>query len=186
MAKAILVQYKFVLPSGTKHASYAYQKLFRALYGYTQNVSKSSGKTYRYHRQGILTAQPHTKPGKNAVLIPKSALPGLVDFFKTGKNPSHEWHVKGDWKAVYYTDERDLSPAETAAAVEAAAGRVLSSLGIAANLAQSPITEPAVLGEGQQAAARAALAKLMACEWANDCQQTPKIQRLTDLTTKQR
>lgn len=171
MVKAVLVQYRFVLPVGTQHSSYTYQKLFRAIYGYTQNVSKSSGKTYRYHRPGVLSAVPYNKPGKNTVLVPKSALPALADFFKTGKNPSHEWHVKGDWKAVYYTDEREVSTQDAAAAVETAADRILSVF-------KCGVAELDSLDEATKGAAHAELAKLTNEEWARDGAQTPKIQRL--------
>ena len=32
----------------------------------------------------------------------------MLDFFKTGKNPAHAWKFKGDWKAVYYMNEKDV------------------------------------------------------------------------------
>lgn len=118
MVKGYFIQYKFIVPETIKHSSYTYQKLFRALYGYTQNVTKSSGKTYKYHRRGILSTHPHSRPGKNCVIIPKSVFPTLIDFFKTGKNPTHKWSGKGDWKATYYMDEKDLDPASVAVAVE--------------------------------------------------------------------
>lgn len=105
------IQYKFIIPSQMKHSSYTYQKIFRALYGYTQQVTKSNGKTYTYHRKGILSDIPYLRPGKNCVVIPsepKEYLSKLIDFFKTGRNPTHRWHAKGDWKAVYYMDEKDL------------------------------------------------------------------------------
>lgn len=112
------IQYKFILPSSTKHSSYSYQKLFRALYGYTQNVTKSSGKTYHYHRKGVLSEVPYMRPGKNCVIIPQSAFNQLVNFFKTGKNPSHYWRGKGDWKAVYYMNEKAVSEKDAADALE--------------------------------------------------------------------
>lgn len=171
MVKAVWVQYKFVLPAGTRHSSYTYQKIFRAIYGYTQNVSKSSGKTYRYHRPGVLSTIPYNKPGKNAVLVPKSALPALADFFKTGKNPSHEWHVKGDWKAVYYTDEREVSAQDAAVAVETAADRILSVF-------KRGAAELDSLDEATKGVAHAELTKLANDEWTKECAQTPKIQHL--------
>ena len=182
MVQAILVQYKFILPSDIKHSSYTYQKLFRALYGYTQNVSKSSGKTYRYHRPGVLSSFPFTKPGKNLVLIPKSALSALVDFFKTGKTPSHEWHVKGDWKAAYYTDERDISVSDAAQALDAAAARVMASLKSLGE--QASTLEPTGNYKGLSPGASAAFARLAACEWVKECAHTPQAQKITALSVR--
>ncbi|MFH1586727.1 MAG: hypothetical protein ABID38_02630 [Candidatus Diapherotrites archaeon] len=108
VSKGFFIQYKFILPETIKHASYTYQKLFRAIYGYTQNVTKSNGKTYHYHRKGVLSDIPYLRPGKNCVIIPKEAFNPLVSFFKTGRNPTHYWRGKGDWKAVYYMDEKNL------------------------------------------------------------------------------
>ncbi len=102
------MQYKFILPKDVKHSSYTYQKLFRAIYGYSQQVSKSSGKTYVYHRHGILSNTPFIKHGKNCVVIPQEKFSDLISFFKTGKNPSHSWTIKGDWKAVYYLNEKEV------------------------------------------------------------------------------
>ncbi|MFH1663250.1 MAG: hypothetical protein ABH986_00255 [archaeon] len=102
------MQYKFILPKDIKHSSYTYQKLFRAIYGYSQQVSKSNGKTYVYHRPGVLSDTPFIKHGKNCVVIPQEKFSELINFFKTGKNPSHSWAVKGDWKAVYYLNEKEI------------------------------------------------------------------------------
>ena len=108
VASGFFIQYKFITPKTTKHSSYTYQKIFRALYGYTQNVTKANGKTYRYHRDGVLSSTAYIRPGKNCVIIPNSAFNPLTTFFKTGKNPSHFWQTKGDWKAVYYMGEKTL------------------------------------------------------------------------------
>jgi hypothetical protein len=110
--KGYFIQYKFIIPASTKHSSYSYQKLFRALYGYTQNVTKSNGKTYIYHREGVLSTHPFIRPGKNCVIIPPNVLQNLLSFFKTGKNPSHYWAEKGDWKAVYYLGEKQVKEEE--------------------------------------------------------------------------
>lgn len=93
-----------------KHSSYTYQKLFRALYGYTQIVNKATGKKYKYHRPGVLSSCPYIRSGKNCVIIPQDSLQTLIKFFKTGMNPAHHWRVKGDWKAVYYMDEKQINP----------------------------------------------------------------------------
>lgn len=62
--RGYFIQYRFILPDSIKHSSYTYQKLFRAIYGYTQAVHKGSGKNYQYHRQGILSNYPFIRPGK--------------------------------------------------------------------------------------------------------------------------
>jgi len=108
--KGYFVQYKFIFPEVIKHSSYTYQKLFRAIYGYTQVVFKSNGKRYKYHRQGVLSDVPYIRSGKNCVVIPQTALQKLTNFFRTGANPTHKWHVKGNWKAVYYVGEKELNP----------------------------------------------------------------------------
>lgn len=106
--KGYFIQYKFIIPEHIKHSSYNYQKLFRALYGYTQAVDKSNGKRYKYHRKGVLSEIPCIRPRKNCVIIPPEYFQKLIDFFKTGRNPSHAWKGKGDWKAVYYMNEKVL------------------------------------------------------------------------------
>jgi len=116
--KGYFIQYKFVIPEEIKHSSYTYQKLFRALYGYTQNVTKSNGKTYKYHRKGILSGSPYIRPGKNCVIIPPNLFSSLIEFFKTGRNPSHKWVVKGNWRAVYYMNEKDVPLADAIPAAE--------------------------------------------------------------------
>jgi len=123
MPKGYFIQYKFILPENTNHSSYTYQKLFRALYGYTQKVTKSSGRSYSYHRKGVLSDTPYIRSGKNCVIIPKSTFSPLTEFFKTGKNPTHYWRSKGDWKAVYYMDEKNLTETEVIKAMEDALDR---------------------------------------------------------------
>lgn len=112
------IQYKFILPDSVSHSSYSYQKLFRALYGYTQTVYKSNGKNYKYRRKGVLSDYPHIHAGKNCVIIPPNAFQELISFFKTGKNPTHRWSVKGNWKAVYYMDEKKIPEKKAAKAME--------------------------------------------------------------------
>ncbi len=138
MIKGFFIQYKFILPENTKHSAYAYQKLFRALYGYTQNVTKSNGKTHRYFREGVLTNTPYIRPGKNCVIIPKEDLNSLINYFKTGKNPTHFWNKKGDWKAVYYMEEKNLSDEQAILALENLLDR---KQGIAENLDSNLFTE---------------------------------------------
>ena len=116
--RGYFVQYRFILPDTIKHSSYTYQKLFRAIYGYTQAVYKANGKTYHYPRKGILTNYPFLRPGKNCVIIPPAAFQSLQEFFKTGHNPAHNWTMKGDWKCTYFLNEKDISEAEIVKALE--------------------------------------------------------------------
>lgn len=118
MVKGYFIQYKFILPETTKHSSYTYQKLFRAIYGYNQAVYKSSGKKYNYHRAGVLSNFPHVRVGKNCVIIHPSAFQPLLEFFKSGKNPTHKWEGRGDWKAVYYMNEKEVTEENTVSAIE--------------------------------------------------------------------
>lgn len=116
--KGYFIQYKFIIPENMKHSSYTYQKLFRALYGYTQSVFKSNGKIYHYHRPGVLSSTPYLRPGKNCVIIPPGNFQKLLEFFKTGRNPTHVWRGKGDWKAVYYMNEKTVDEKNAASAIE--------------------------------------------------------------------
>jgi len=118
MVKTYFIQYKFITPKNTKFPSYSYQKLFRSIYGYTQNITKSSGKVYKYYRTGVLSYYPYIKQGKNAVTIPTQALNPLINFFKTGKNPAHRWREKGDWNALYYLSEKNIKPEDLVNYVE--------------------------------------------------------------------
>lgn len=129
--KGYFIQYKFIIPEQVKHSSYTYQKLFRALYGYTQAVFKSNGKTYHYHRPGVLSKTPYLRPGKNCVVIPQGNIQGLLDFFKTGRNPTHNWKGKGEWKAVYYMNEKTVNEKSAVEALESLLERcyVVSSAG---------------------------------------------------------
>lgn len=122
--KGYFVQYKFYLPQRIKHSSYSYQKLFRAIYGYTQCVNKASGKAYKYHRPGVLSFSPYLRPGKNSVVIPEEDLPKLLDFFKTGNNPTHRWQTKGEWKVAYSMNEKTIKPQEAVESLEELIDRV--------------------------------------------------------------
>jgi len=124
MLEGYFIQYKFVVPDSMKLSSYTYQKIFRAIYGYTQNVKKSNGKRYHYYRHGLLTDVPYIRPGKNCVIIPKEILSKVVEFFKTGKNPTHKWITKGEWKAVYYIDDKKIEESLAAKAFEALINRL--------------------------------------------------------------
>ena len=125
VVKSYFVQYRFIISDSIKHSSYTYQKLFRAIYGYTQAVYKSSGKTYHYHRPGILSYYPYIRPGKNCVIIPQAAFQSLQEFFKTGKNPTHNWQTKGEWKCTYFLNEKDVEDKLIVSAIEQLLSRKL-------------------------------------------------------------
>lgn len=157
MLKGFFIQYKFIIPETTPHSSYTYQKLFRALYGYMQNVTKSNGKTYHYRRRGILSDTPYIRPGKNCVIIPPKSFSALDVFFKTGKNPSHHWRVKGDWKAVFYMDEKDLDENQVVAALKEQMQRAHSP-----GYTDTPIASSSELAEKQKAGEQIPAEKLTA------------------------
>jgi len=125
VVKSYFVQYRFIIPDSIKHSSYTYQKLFRAIYGYTQAVYKSSGKTYHYHRAGILSHYPYIRPGKNCVIVPQAAFQSLQEFFKTGRNPTHNWQTKGEWKCTYFLNEKDVDDKLVVSAIEQLLSRKL-------------------------------------------------------------
>jgi len=116
--RGYFVQYRFIIPDTVKHSSYTYQKLFRAIYGYTQAVYKSNGKTYKYFRPGILSNSPYIRPGKNCVIIPPKVFNSLKDFFTTGHNPTHNWTMKGEWKCTYFLNEKDIDNNDIIKALE--------------------------------------------------------------------
>lgn len=123
MAKAYMVKYKVKMIGEYNHSDYSYQKIFRAIYGYTQNVTKGNGKIYIYHRPGILSKTPYIKKGKNEVIVPKECLTALLDFFKTGENPAHKWAEKGNWNATYTLYDVEVSEQHAKKAID----RVINS-----------------------------------------------------------
>jgi len=106
--RSVLLKYKFSFIENTKHSSYLYQKVFRSIYGYTQNVTKNNNKVYSYSRNGILSNIPYIKTSKNAVILPLGSEYELIEYFDTGKNPTHNWKTKGDWKVEYTKDFIDV------------------------------------------------------------------------------
>jgi len=106
--RSVLLKYKFSFIENTKHSSYLYQKVFRSIYGYTQNVTKKNNKVYSYFRNGILSNTPYIKNSKNAVILPLGCDTELIEYFDTGKNPTHNWKSKGDWKVEYTKDFIDI------------------------------------------------------------------------------
>ncbi len=174
MVRTYFIQYKFLTPETVQHSSYTYQKLFRALYGYTQNVSKSSGKSYKYHRPGVLSIGPYIRPGKNCVIVPKTQLAALFEFFKTGRNPAHKWVGKGDWKAVYYMNEKEVSVNDLVKPLEILLDRafVLAPGGSRykieeelANLQKSPASTPFKQQESYRKALLSEASRITNDEW---------------------
>lgn len=106
--KAVYLKYKFIFKDDINRSSYLYQKVFRSIYGYQQNVTKKNNKSYLYIRKGILTDIPHYKPGRNSVMIPKGYEDKIIDYFNTGINPAHNWKSKEDWQVKYTIDEVDV------------------------------------------------------------------------------
>lgn len=95
------IKYKFIFNDNIKHSSYLYQKIFRSIYGYTQNVTKKDKKTYWYYRPGVLEDIPYIRPGKNCVIVPIDTEHKIINFFNTGKSPTHNFKEKGDWSVNY-------------------------------------------------------------------------------------
>ena len=108
MVKGYLIKYKIKINQKFQHSDYLYQKIFRAIYGYKQVVSKSNGKKYIYFRQGVLSYYPFIKKGKNEVIITQTGFAKMLNFLKTGKNPAHKWDEKGNWSATYSMYDVDL------------------------------------------------------------------------------
>jgi hypothetical protein len=106
--KCSFIKYKFIFKNNINRSSYLYQKVFRSIYGYQQNVTKKNNKPYLYIRKGILTDIPHYKPGRNAIILPKGQEDKLINYFTTGINPTHNWKNKGDWEVKYTINEVDL------------------------------------------------------------------------------
>ena len=107
--KSNYIKYKFNFEENIKHSSYLYQKIFRSIYGYKQNVSKNNNKKYVYFRKGVLNNIPFIRPGKNSIIIPLRLEHKLIDFFNTGNSPTHNWKEKGNWSVDYKIDVVDIS-----------------------------------------------------------------------------
>ena len=108
MIQVNYIKYKFTFNNNIKHSSYLYQKIFRSIYGYQQNVTKSNKKIYIYKRPGIISNIPHIKPGKNSIILPIGYETNLIEFFNTGKNPTHNWRNKGNWEINYSINRIDI------------------------------------------------------------------------------
>ena len=124
--KGHLVRYRY--KGATPSSSYSYQRFFRALYGYTQVVTKSNGKTYIYYREGVLTRYPYIRPEKNTVIVPENAFVPLVEFFKTGKNPAHNFEHLDDWLVTYYVEDVPVDQSSALKAIYMAMNRIILRL----------------------------------------------------------
>jgi hypothetical protein len=107
--RSLYIKYKFIFNENIKYTSYNYQKIFRSIYGYQQNVTKKEGKIYVYYRDGVLSYIPYIKQGKGEVILPLQFDKSLIHFFDTGENPAHIWKTKGDWKVDYKINEIEVS-----------------------------------------------------------------------------
>ena len=87
----VFIKYKFIFNKDIKHTSYTYQKVFRDIYGYNQNVTKNNNKVYKYFRKGIIYNIPYIKPGKNAIILPIGFEQELIKYFDSIKDISDKY-----------------------------------------------------------------------------------------------
>jgi len=116
--RSIFIKYKFLFIENTTHSSYLYQKVFRSIYGYTQNVTKKNNKIYNYFRNGVVSCLPYIKSGKNSLILPVGCETELIDYFETGTNPTHNWKSKGNWTAEYKKDFIEIDKESVIKAIE--------------------------------------------------------------------
>jgi len=116
--RSVLIKYKFSFIENTAHSSYLYQKVFRSIYGYTQNVTKKNNKIYNYFRNGVISSLPYIKSGKNSLILPIGCENELIEYFETGKNPTHNWKNKGNWSVEYKKDFIDVDEESIIKAIE--------------------------------------------------------------------
>lgn len=113
------IKYKFIFNNDIKHSSYLYQKMFRSIYGYTQNVTKKDKKTYWYHREGVLENIPYIRPGKNSIIVPINTEHKIINFFNTGKSPTHNFKEKGEWSINYNIDKIEINQEDIIKTIDA-------------------------------------------------------------------
>ncbi len=172
----IRYRYKGASPS----SSYSYQRFFRALYGYTQVVTKSNGKTYVYYREGVLTRYPYIRSEKNTVIIPENAFTPLVEFFKTGKNPAHSFENLDDWSVTYYVEDVPVDEASALKAIYLALNRIIlrtpSTIYRLRDLAQKDVLDPDELS-----ALRYGAEHIVASSWFKELyEKDPLLSRLNE------
>lgn len=112
------IKYKFIFDNNIKHSSYLYQKVFRSIYGYTQNVTKKDKKTYLYHREGVLENIPFIRPGKNGIVVPINTEHNIINFFNTGKSPTHNFKERGEWSIDYDIQKIEVNEVDIIKATE--------------------------------------------------------------------
>lgn len=113
------IKYKFTFNDNIKHSSYLYQKMFRSIYGYTQNVTKKDKKTYWYHREGVLEDIPYIRPGKNSIIVPINTEHKIINFFNTGKSPTHNFKEKGEWSINYNIEKIEINQEDIIKTIDA-------------------------------------------------------------------
>ncbi len=190
MTKAYMVKYKVKMNADYNHSDYNYQKIFRAIYGYTQNVTKSNGKIYIYHRPGILSKTTYIKKGKNEVIVPKDSLTNLLDFFKTGENPTHKWYEKGNWSATYTLYDIDVSEQQAKKAID----RVITNTFIVdddgntkriLNLLEDNLNENKIISIPLKNTLFLEIKKIFSLEWYNEINEKTQIMQKLDSLTKE-
>ena len=112
------IKYKFIFNNNIKHSSYLYQKVFRSIYGYTQNVTKKNKQVYQYYRKGVIEDLPYLRPGKNCLILPINTEHKLINFFNTGKSTTHNFREKGDYSIEYTIDKVEINDIEIIKCIE--------------------------------------------------------------------
>lgn len=103
------IKYKFTFNNNIKHSSYLYQKVFRSIYGYTQNVTKKDRQSYQYYRKGVISDIPFLRPGKNSIILPLNTEQKLLNFFNTGKSTTHNFREKGEYIIEYNINRVEIN-----------------------------------------------------------------------------
>jgi len=106
------IKYKFIFNNNIKHSSYLYQKVFRSIYGYTQNVTKKDKQVYQYYRKGVIDDLPYLRPGKNCLILSLNTEHKLINFFNTGKSTTHNFKERGEYSIDYTIDKIEINDIE--------------------------------------------------------------------------
>jgi hypothetical protein len=101
----VFIKYKFIFNKDIKYTSYTYQKVFRDIYGYNQNVTKKNNKVYKYFRKGIINDIPFIKPGKNAIILPIGYKDKLKTYFDNLKYKSNKYDLTYSIEKIDINDE---------------------------------------------------------------------------------
>ncbi len=174
--KGFLIRYRY--KGAEPSSSYLYQRFFRALYGYTQVVTKSNGKTYVYYREGVLTTFPFIREAKNTVVIPSNALEPLITFFKTGRNPAHSFEDLSSWDVTYYVEEINVEENSALRAIYAALNRILVPLE-EGYVRLRELTQRDVLTSNELAALRTKAKNVVESDWFQHLKdRDPLLERL--------